>query len=298
MVIAYFPVSLVRYSHAAGACKFHVFGSFAARGGEEVARNGGVDADVDGFALYLGAELCPTAGEAEESARIDQAEEGYRGEVFLLCQGGSMLQRSACNGLEYVDGDGVNIYAAEEEGKLYPLLHALAHADNAAAADAHSYPTRCANGVEFLVLGMGAAKGGEEARSCLHIAMVGSDTMIEEDLQLLLGEQSQGSAALDVGLFLDGAVACRHPVYFGHGGCASAGDEGEATDALSAIVFGLLGADLGGEESVLFYRRGIMAALGAPLAVLRTVATLGVDDGTRVEGIAHEMSGDPMSWFV
>ena len=107
------------------------------------------------------AQLRAATGEAEEGLGVDEAEEGDGGEHLVIGQRGLMGERCAGDGAEQVDGDGAAAYRFQGEGELDALGHALAHADDAAAADLHPDAAGGLDGAQFLLLGVGGAEGGE-----------------------------------------------------------------------------------------------------------------------------------------
>ena len=138
-----------------------VLAHLGAEGGQEVAHDGGVDADVERLLHGFLAQLRAAAGEAEEGLGVDETEEGDGGEHLVIGQRGLMGERCAGDGAEQVDGDGVAAYLLEGEGELDALGHALAHADDAAATNLHPDAAGGLDGAQFLLLGVGGAEGGE-----------------------------------------------------------------------------------------------------------------------------------------
>ena len=65
------------------------------------------------------------------------------------------------------------------------------------------------------------------------------------------------------------------------------------------MIIGCLGYTLGWTNEGIALRSGsIVSALGAPLAVFGTVATLGIDDGAGVKGFPHEVLRDFMGCLI
>ena len=60
-------------------------------------------------------------------------------------------------GRQEVDGDGLYFQLAQCEGEFDALLHVLAHADDAAAADVHAYVAGGLQGAQLLFLRVRAA---------------------------------------------------------------------------------------------------------------------------------------------
>ena len=116
------PVSGIFYQHL-------VFRHFRAERCQQVAHDGGVDADVQRLLHGLLAQLRASSGKAEESCRVDEAEEGDGGQYFLLAEWRLPFQRCAGDGAQEVDGDGLYFQLAQCEGEFDTLLHALAHTD-------------------------------------------------------------------------------------------------------------------------------------------------------------------------
>ena len=65
------------------------------------------------------------------------------------------------SGAQEVDGDGLYFQLAQCEGEFDALLHALAHADDAAAADVHAYIAGGLQGAQLLFLRVRAAQLGK-----------------------------------------------------------------------------------------------------------------------------------------
>ena len=129
--------------------------------------------------------------------------------------------------------------------------------------------------------------------------MVGGHAALEELLQLVLLQQPERGTALHLGYgALDGAVADGDLLDLAVRLASSARHEGEAPYALLVIVGCLSHAGAGADQSVALGSRGVVATLGAPLAVLGAVATLGIDDGAGIEGLAEEVLGQLVGSLV
>lgn len=96
-----------------------------------------------------------------KARRVDEAEEGDGGQYFLLAEWCLPFQRCAGDGAQEVDGDGLYFQLAQCEGEFDALLHALAHADDAAAADVHAYIAGGLQGAQLLFLRVRAAQLGK-----------------------------------------------------------------------------------------------------------------------------------------
>ena len=122
-----------------------------ANGREQITRDSGIDTDVDSLVLRLGGELCASTGEAKECPRIDHTEDCDSREDLILSERSRVAQRGTRDRLEDIDRYTVALQALNVEGKLDTLLQRLAHADDTAAADTHTYT---ASGLKssFLVL--------------------------------------------------------------------------------------------------------------------------------------------------
>ena len=178
------PVSGIFYQYL-------VFRHFRAERCQQVAHDGGVDADVQRLLHGLLAQLRASSGKAEESRRVDEAEEGDGGQYFLLAEWCLPFQRCAGDGAQEVDGDGLYFQLAQCEGEFDALLHALAHTDDAAAADVHAYVAGGLQGAQLLFLRVRAAQLGKVGGGCLQVAVIAGDACVVQCPHFVFVEQSQ-----------------------------------------------------------------------------------------------------------
>ena len=121
------------------ADEFLVVRNLRAEGGEQVAHDGGIDADVQGLLYGFVAELGASAGKTEVSGRIDEAEQGDGDQHLFFAQGRLVFQGCSRNGAEQVDGDGLHVQVLQGKGEFDALFHRFAHADDTAATDVHAH---------------------------------------------------------------------------------------------------------------------------------------------------------------
>ena len=99
----------------------------------------------------------------------------------------------------------------QETGHLDPLFHALAHTDDASAADPESNLPGGTDGLHLLRNGMGGTELSEIGGGGLDVAMVILYATVKQLLELLAIQQSHRGTALDVALLLDGAYRIGDP---------------------------------------------------------------------------------------
>ena len=73
------------------------------------------------------AQAHPSSGESEGFLRQDKPEEGHGAYYVLLGYERHRFERCARNGIEDVDGHGVNVEGGELECEVNALPHALPH---------------------------------------------------------------------------------------------------------------------------------------------------------------------------
>ena len=95
------------------------------------------------------------------------------------------------DGAQEVDGDGLYFQLAQCEGEFDALLHALAHADDAAAADVHAYIAGGLQGAQLLFLRVRAAQLGKVGGGCLQVAVIAGDACVVQCPHFVFVEQSQ-----------------------------------------------------------------------------------------------------------
>ena len=98
--------------------------------GEQVARDGGINADVGGFALHALGESLPPSCKAQGGPGMDESEEGDRSQDFLIFQERLVLERRAGDRSQYINRYGrdglsfllrtVGLYAARKRGIRNP----------------------------------------------------------------------------------------------------------------------------------------------------------------------------------
>ena len=131
-----------------------------------------------------------SAGKAQVGGGVDEAEQGDGHQYLFFRQRRAVLQRSARNGAEQVDGNGLYPQLFQGESKLNALFHRLAHADDAAAANVHACVAGCLQGAQLVFLRVRAAQGGEERGGCFQVAVVAGDAGIVQGAQLFFGQQA------------------------------------------------------------------------------------------------------------
>ena len=271
-----------------------VLGDGVADGGEEVAFDGGVDAEAEGGVEGLRGEAFAAAGEAEVGRGVGQAEEGDGPEDVALGEEGEVGEGGAGDGGEDVDGDGADGEVAEGEGEVDAVGLAFAHADDTAGADVHAHAAGGAEGLDLLGLGVGGAEGGEEGGGGFQVAVVARDAGLEEAAQGGLVEQPEGGAELQGGLAAEEADEVADAVELGQGGAAAGVDDGEAADAGGFVGTRVAEALLGGDETVDVAGGAVVGGLGAPLAVFGATSALAVDDGATVEEAGGAGAGEAL----
>ena len=80
---------------------------------------------------------------------------------------------------------------AQCEGEFDALLHALAHADDAAAANVHACVAGCLQGAQLVFLRVRAAQLGEVGGGCLQVAVIAGDACVVQCPHFVFVEQSQ-----------------------------------------------------------------------------------------------------------
>ena len=269
-----------------------VLGDGVADGGEEVAFDGGVDAEAEGCVEGLRGEAFAAAGEAEVGRGVGQAEEGDGTEDVALGEEREVGEGRAGDGGQDVDGDGADAEVAEGEGEVDAVGLAFAHTDDAAGADVHAHTAGGAEGLNLLGLGVGGAEGGEEGGGGFQVAVVARDAGLEEAAQGGLVEQAEGGAEFQGGLAAEEADEVADAVELGRGGAAAGVDDGEAADTGGLVGARVAEALLGGDEAVDVAGGAVVGGLGAPLAVLGATAALAVDDGATVKEAGGAVAGE------
>ena len=149
-----------------------VFGGVGAGGGQQVACDGGVDADVGCLSLDVLGQPLPTSGKAQGCPGVDEAEEGDGGQYLLVAQERLVFEGSAGDGGQYINRYGENVQFAQGEGQFDALLQGFAHADDASAAYLQSCLAGGTKGSDFFCLGVRGAEGGEVGWCSLQVAVI------------------------------------------------------------------------------------------------------------------------------
>ena len=260
-----------------------VFRHFRAECGQQVAHDGGVDADVQRFLHGILRQLRASAGEAQVCRGVDEPEQGDGSQHFLFCQGRLCLQGGSGYGLQQVERYGADLQFFQGEGKLNALRHGFAHADDAAAADVHAYATGGSQCAQLLFLRMRGAQGGEVAWGGLQVAVVACHAGVVQCPQVLFAQQSERGAELYGAFPADVAYCFAQSLHVLSRRLPPACHEREAGHALCLIVAGMAQAFVFVQQVVHVGFRVVVCRLCAPLAVFRAASGLGVDDGAHVE---------------
>ncbi len=232
--------------------------------GQVVAEEDGVG-DVQAERLHRAQVHLAPAGDPHLGVRVDEADHredaqaALRGEVPLLGE------RGALEGDQEVDRDGVRAQLAQREHHVDEVLVALAHAGDQAGAGGQARAVRLLHGVHPVRVGVGLGDGPVGVLGGVEVVVVGVGAGRLEPLRLVVGEQAEADADLDLGVgLLDGGHGVGDPVDVAVRRAAAAGHQADPFGAAGHAGAGRVGG-------LVRLEPGVLEDLGLGPEPLRTV---------------------------
>ena len=266
----------------------HVFFDGGAGSGQHIARDGSRSAGAEGSGTILRQDLAAGC-KADVGRWIDEAEEGNRAEHVFCRQLWAAFHLCARDSHEGVDWDGFDAEFLQADGHVETVFPGLAHADDAAGADAEAFCLRHLDGADAVIIGVRGADLREEAAGGLDVVMVAGDTGGEQAVQLFTGEQAMRGTEIDGQFLFHLFIGIDGPVEVLAGERPAGGHDGEAVGAGILIGFGVADDFLFGQEVVLVDVGMMAGSLRTVFAVLTTAADAAIDDGAEVDVLATEV---------
>lgn len=262
-----------------------------ALGGEVVADEDGVGG-VEALRLEPAEVEFASAGDAEFAIGVHEAEHAEGAETIAGGDVVGLLQRGAVDGVQEVDGDGLDLHVTESGGEFDEVIVSFAHADDAAGAEFH---TRAADGLESVdavLVGMGGANFVVESAAGVEVVVDAIDAGVLEDVGLIGGEEAEADADVHAVFVLDFADDVGDVVEFAFVGSAAAGDDAEGAGLGFLGLAGAFEERFFILEDVLGDGGGGEFGLGAVATVFGAEAALGVAEVIELDGGAEIFGAD------
>ena len=225
-------------------------------------------------------ECRATACETDIRLGVNHAEDCEGAQNLLVLQNLALAERRALDRHQDIDRNRLDAELGEGQRHVDAVLPGLAHADDAAGADAEALFLGGANGLELLVKGVGRANFGEEAARGLNVVVIARDAREVQLVQLLSRQKAVGGAEINLALLGHAAVSGERVLELFAGQRAPRSHNREAVHALALVR--LTGSDnhILRQKRILFATGLRVCGLRAVLAVLAAAAASAVDNRT------------------